>query len=374
MNVWGWYMTAGRAARHSLHARSPDRPPTTTAAIARATTCSATRSSPSTRRPASTSGTSRRCITISGIPTCRRRRRWWTSSRTAGRFPRWRRSARPATCSSSIASTASRSSASRSGRCRKATCRANGIRRRSRSRSSRRRSTRVEFKKEAIWCGAEDTSPEHVAGVPGTVGQERRVLQRRAVHAVHVSTRTARRRSRRFSSRAAPAASTGAAPAADPTTGYVFVNAHDTSLVGWIEKKQPGKNYGREHRGIDSALRSRQRQRPRSVLHIQRTDEGRRPAGCVGNLPCQRPPWARLVAVNANTGDIAWQSAARPDRGAAGRQAQHRQQRQRRADRNGRRPGLRRRDQRSPHPGIRQPGPGRNCGWRRYPASGMPTR
>ena len=27
----------------------------------------------------------------------------------------------------------------------------------------------------------------------------------------------------------------------------------------------------------------------------------------VGNLPCQRPPWARLVAVNANTGDIAWQ-------------------------------------------------------------------
>jgi hypothetical protein len=27
----------------------------------------------------------------------------------------------------------------------------------------------------------------------------------------------------------------------------------------------------------------------------------------LANLPCQRPPWARLVAVNANTGDIAWQ-------------------------------------------------------------------
>jgi quinoprotein glucose dehydrogenase len=27
----------------------------------------------------------------------------------------------------------------------------------------------------------------------------------------------------------------------------------------------------------------------------------------VANLPCQRPPWGRLVAVNANTGDIAWQ-------------------------------------------------------------------
>ena len=25
-----------------------------------------------------------------------------------------------------------------------------------------------------------------------------------------------------------------------------------------------------------------------------------------GNLPCFRPPWSSLVAVNANTGDIAW--------------------------------------------------------------------
>jgi quinoprotein glucose dehydrogenase len=28
--------------------------------------------------------------------------------------------------------------------------------------------------------------------------------------------------------------------AADPTSGYVYVNAHDTSLVGWIEAKRPG--------------------------------------------------------------------------------------------------------------------------------------
>ena len=52
---------------------------------------------------ASTAGTSRPCITISGIRTCRRRRCSWTSCRTAGAFRRSRRSARPATCSSSIA-------------------------------------------------------------------------------------------------------------------------------------------------------------------------------------------------------------------------------------------------------------------------------
>ena len=27
----------------------------------------------------------------------------------------------------------------------------------------------------------------------------------------------------------------------------------------------------------------------------------------IGNWPCQKPPWGRLFAVNANTGDIAWQ-------------------------------------------------------------------
>ena len=56
-----------RSARPPLSSRSrrPSRAPT--AAIARARTCSATRSSPSTFRPAPTSGTSRRSITISGI-------------------------------------------------------------------------------------------------------------------------------------------------------------------------------------------------------------------------------------------------------------------------------------------------------------------
>jgi glucose dehydrogenase len=28
----------------------------------------------------------------------------------------------------------------------------------------------------------------------------------------------------------------------------------------------------------------------------------------IGSWPCFKPPWARLIAVNANTGDIAWQT------------------------------------------------------------------
>ncbi len=27
----------------------------------------------------------------------------------------------------------------------------------------------------------------------------------------------------------------------------------------------------------------------------------------IGNWPCYRPPWGRLIAVNASTGDFAWE-------------------------------------------------------------------
>ena len=95
-------------------------------------------------------------------------------------------------------------------------------------------------------------------------------------------------------------------PAADPTTGYVFVNAHDTSLVGWIEKVRPGQNYGR---GTEGSRQPYDRGSvngagPYFTFSAPMRDENGR---VTANVPCQRPPWARLVAVNANTGDIAWQ-------------------------------------------------------------------
>jgi quinoprotein glucose dehydrogenase len=96
-------------------------------------------------------------------------------------------------------------------------------------------------------------------------------------------------------------------PAADPNTGYVFVNAHDTSLVGWIEKRKPGLNYGR---GVEGTTQPYDRASvngpgPYAGFNAPLKDAGGR---TIANLPCQRPPWARLVAVNANTGEIAWQS------------------------------------------------------------------
>ena len=91
----------------------------------------------------------------------------------------------------------------------------------------------------------------------------------------------------------------------------------------------------------------------------------------LANLPCQRPPWARLVAVNANTGEIAWETPlglteALPEgkqltgsSGSAGPTV------------DGGRTGLRRRHQRSPASARSMRRPARSCGRRELDRPGQ---
>jgi quinoprotein glucose dehydrogenase len=99
--------------------------------------------------------------------------------------------------------------------------------------------------------------------------------------------------------------------AVDPNTGIVFANAPDTSLVGWVQDKDPNVTYSFE------AVGSKQPYDRASILGVGpffsftaplsgEYDAEGRPVGPA--LPCQRPPWAKLVAVNANTGDVVWQT------------------------------------------------------------------
>jgi glucose dehydrogenase len=83
--------------------------------------------------------------------------------------------------------------------------------------------------------------------------------------------------------------------AADPNSGYIFLNTKDNAGTGWI---QQNPKYGKEegllpYEGIVGGFSA----------------PGKDQNGnAAGNWPCQKPPWARLIAVNANTGDIAWQT------------------------------------------------------------------
>ncbi len=97
-------------------------------------------------------------------------------------------------------------------------------------------------------------------------------------------------------------------PAADPTTGMVYVNALDTSLVGWVEKVQGDEPYSfdatqapeYDRASVDGKGPFFSFSAPLSGEY----DDNGRPVG--PSLPCYKPPWARLTAVNANTGEIAW--------------------------------------------------------------------
>jgi quinoprotein glucose dehydrogenase len=165
---------------------------------------------------------------------------------------------------------------------------------------------RVSFDKERDFVRAEDTSAQHVAACEA--------LWEKSGGFYNAGPFTP------FSYKAwdAPPKSTIQLPggtggvnwggaAADPSTGYVFVNAHDTSLVGWIERKRPGENYGRGTQGATTPYdrASVSGAGPYASFSAPLKDENGK---TIAVLPCYRPPWSRLVAVNANTGEIAWQS------------------------------------------------------------------
>ena len=96
--------------------------------------------------------------------------------------------------------------------------------------------------------------------------------------------------------------------AADPNTGVIYYNAHDTSLVGWVEKKtDPNKKYSFD---MDDVYLPYDRARVdgkgpffsfNAPISGKYDDKGR----AVGQTaPCYKGPWARLTAVDAKTGKI----------------------------------------------------------------------
>jgi len=93
--------------------------------------------------------------------------------------------------------------------------------------------------------------------------------------------------------------------ATDPRSGYVFMNAHDTSLVGWVEVRKPGENYGFDSKGSPQPYDRASVDGPGPFHTFSAPIKDQQ--GRAISLPCQKPPWARLAAVNANTGEIVWQ-------------------------------------------------------------------
>ncbi|MGE5722566.1 MAG: PQQ-binding-like beta-propeller repeat protein, partial [Sphingomonadales bacterium] len=94
--------------------------------------------------------------------------------------------------------------------------------------------------------------------------------------------------------------------AADPRTGYVFVNTSEGASIGFIEKRKAGADYGRGTEGSTQLYDRGSLSGPGAYSSFSasfKTADGRKVT-----MPCIRPPWGRLIAVDANTGEIAWQT------------------------------------------------------------------
>lgn len=87
--------------------------------------------------------------------------------------------------------------------------------------------------------------------------------------------------------------------AVDPNLGYIFVNTKDAPFIGWLVKnpKWKGPTDMQNVEYIRTAPSGSNFSAPIKNAQGQ----------TVGNAPCFRPPWGRLVAVNARTGETAWE-------------------------------------------------------------------
>jgi quinoprotein glucose dehydrogenase len=99
--------------------------------------------------------------------------------------------------------------------------------------------------------------------------------------------------------------------AMDPNTGVAFVNAQNTSLVGWTERKPPGVTYSFEapnsNHPYDRA--SVNGVGPFFTFSAPVSGKYNERGQAIGpSLPCVRPPWSKLIAVNARSGEIVWES------------------------------------------------------------------
>jgi quinoprotein glucose dehydrogenase len=170
--------------------------------------------------------------------------------------------------------------------------------------------SRVSFNRDTDLVRPEDTSPEHVAACTA--------MMEKAGGYYNAGPFTPFL----FKETGAPPKSTIQLPggtggvnwggmALDPTSGYVFVNAQNTTLVGWTERKPPGVTYSFEAPNANHAFDRASVNGVGPFFTFSAPLSGKynergQPVG--PQLPCVRPPWSKLIAVNANGGEIVWES------------------------------------------------------------------
>ena len=97
--------------------------------------------------------------------------------------------------------------------------------------------------------------------------------------------------------------------AVDPNTGVVFANVQNTSLVGWVERKNTTKSYSFDANDTNQPYDRASVDGKGPFFSFSAPISGKYDdAGkAVGPMaPCYKPPWSTLTAIDANTGKVKW--------------------------------------------------------------------
>jgi quinoprotein glucose dehydrogenase len=92
--------------------------------------------------------------------------------------------------------------------------------------------------------------------------------------------------------------------AADPTRGIIYINTSEGGSIGWIEKRDPKGDYGRGTTDSNQPYDRGSLIGPGAYSAFQASFKT--PDGRTMSLPCIRPPWGRLLAVDGNSGEVLW--------------------------------------------------------------------
>lgn len=92
--------------------------------------------------------------------------------------------------------------------------------------------------------------------------------------------------------------------AADPRSGYIYINTGEGGSIGYIEARRPGADYGRGTAGSTQKYDRANLSGPGAYASFSAPYVDA--SGKSVTLPCIRPPWGRLIAVDGNSGEIAW--------------------------------------------------------------------
>jgi glucose dehydrogenase len=86
---------------------------------------------------------------------------------------------------------------------------------------------------------------------------------------------------------------------ADPQLGYFFVSSSNYGSIGWIEKTREGSPVPYDQASAYG--------NPVASKFWERKTDARGQLLGESSWPCQKPPWGLLTAINAATGEFAWQ-------------------------------------------------------------------